>query len=148
MSPALQVALFLASMAVFCLVLLLIPLSILFYLQVKRIARQMDEAKSDLKAMIQDFRTMVQDISRLSAHANQQLDELDKIVGMAGKWSEQADYFVEEVGSVVKLPVLKALRTVKMLGQIWRFVLGALGGSPPQTDHKVDHPAGTDTVRK
>lgn len=148
MSPALQVALFLASMAVFCLVLLLIPLSILFYLQVKRIARQMDETKLDLKAMIQDFRTMVQDISRLSAHANQQLDELDKIVGMAGKWSEQADYFVEEVGSVVKLPVLKAVRAVKMLGQIWRFVLGALGGSSPQTDHKVDDPAGTDTARK
>jgi predicted PurR-regulated permease PerM len=148
MSSALQVALFLASMAVFCLVLLLIPLLILFYLEVKRIARQMDEAKSDLKAMIQDFRTMVQDISRLSTHANQQLDELDKIVGMAGKWSEQADYFVEEVGSMVKLPVLKALRTVKILGQTWRLILGALGGSSPQTDHKVNDPAGTDPVRK
>ena len=148
MSSALQVALFLASVAVFCLVLLLIPLSILFYLQIKRIARQMDEAKSDLKAMIQDFRTMIQDISRLSTHANQQLDELDKIVGMAGKWSEQADYFVEEVGLMVKLPVLKAFRTVKMLGQIWRFVLGALAGDSPQRGQKVNDPAGTDTARK
>jgi hypothetical protein len=148
MSSALQIALFLACMAVVCLVSLLIPLSILFYLQVKRIAQQMDEVKSDLEAMIQDSRTMVQNISRLSTHANQQLDELDKIVGTARKWSEQADYFVEEVGSAVELPVLKALRTVKMLGKIWRFIVGALAGSSQQADHKINKPAGTDTVQK
>jgi uncharacterized protein YoxC len=148
MSSALQVALFLACMAVVCLVSLLIPLSILLYLQVKRIARQMDEVKSDLEAMIKDSRTMVQNISRLSTHANQQLDELDKIVGLARKWSEQADYFVEEVGSAVELPVLKALRTVKMLGKMWKFIAGALAGGPQQTDHKVNDPAGTDTAQK
>jgi hypothetical protein len=148
MSPALQVALFLACMAVVCLVSVVIPLSILFYLQVKRIARQMDEVKSDLEAMIQDSRIMVQNISRLSIHANQQLDELDKIVGTARKWSEQADYFVEEVGSAVELPVLKALRTVKMLGKIWRFIVGALAGSSQQADHKINKPTGTDKVQK
>ena len=146
MSPALQVALFLACTAVFCLVTLLIPLSILFYLQVKRIARQMEEAKSDLKAMIQDSRTMVQDISRLAAHANEQLDELDKIVGIARKWSEQADNLVEEVGSAVELPVLKALRTVKTLGKMWRFIAGALAGGSQQTGHKVTDPTGTDKI--
>jgi hypothetical protein len=148
MSSALQVALFLACMAVVCLVSLLIPLSILLYLQVKRIVRQMDEVKSDLEEMIKDSRTMVQNISRLSTHANQQLDELDKIVGTARKWSEQADYFVEEVGSAVELPVLKALRTVKMLGKMWRFIAGALAGGSQQTDHKVNDPAGTDTAQK
>src|SRR4029077_5693093 len=107
MSSALQVGLFLACMAVVCIVSLLIPLSILFYLQVKRIARQMDEVKSILEELIKDSRTMVQNISRLSTHANQQLDELDKIVGVARKWSERADCFVEEVGSAVDLPVLK-----------------------------------------
>src|SRR5271154_6798958 len=143
MSPALQVALFLACMAVVCLVSVLIPLSILLYLQVKRIARQMDEAKSNMEEMIKDSRTMVQNISHLSTHANQQLDELDKIVGVSRKWSEQADYFVGEVGSAVELPVLKVLRTVKMLGKMWRFIVGALAGVSQQTDHKVNKPTGT-----
>jgi hypothetical protein len=148
MSPALQIALFLACMAVVCLVFLLIPLSILFYLQVRRFARQMDEVKSDLKVMIKDSQAMVQNISRLSTHANQQLDELDKIVGIARKWSEQADSFVGEVGSAVELPVLKALRTVKMFGQIWRFIAGAFAGVSQPADHKGNNPAGTDTVQK
>jgi hypothetical protein len=143
MSPALQAALFLACTAVVCLVSLLMPLSILFYLQFKHIARQMDEVKSELEEMIKDSRTMVQNINRLSTHANQQLDELDKIVGVARKWSEQADYFVEEVGSAVELPVLKILRTVKMLGKMWRFIVGALAGGTRQPDHKVNDPAGT-----
>src|SRR5271170_1467112 len=140
MSSALQVALFLACMAVVCLVSVLIPLLILFYLQVKRITRQMDEVKSDLEEMIKDSRTMVQNISHLSIHANQQLDELDKIIGIARKWSEQADYFVEEVGSAVELPVLKALRTIKVLRKTWGFIVDALVGRSQQTDYKVnDH---------
>jgi uncharacterized protein YoxC len=148
MSPALQVALFLACMAVFCLVSILIPLSILFYLQVKRIARQVDEVKSDLEAMIQDSRTMVQNISRLSAHANQQLDEVDKIVGTVRKWSEHADFLVEEIGSAVELPALKALRIVKTLGKMWRFIAGALAGVSQQTDRKANDLTRTDTVQK
>jgi hypothetical protein len=126
----------------------LTPLSILFYLQVKRIARQMDEVKSDLKEMIKESRTMIQDISRLSGHANRQLDELDKIVGTARKWSERADSIVEEVGSAVELPMLKALRTVNMLGKVWRFILGALAGGSAQTDHKANDSADTDAGRK
>ena len=148
MSPALQVALFLACMAVVCLVSVLIPLSILLYLQVKRIARQMDEVKSDLEEMIRDSRTMVQNISRLSAHANQQLDELDKIVGVARKWSEHADYLVEEVGSAIELPVLKALRTIKMLRKTWGFIVDALVGRSQQTDQKVNDHTGADKSQK
>jgi hypothetical protein len=127
---------------------ILIPLSILFYLQVKRIARQVDEVKSDLEAMIQDSRTMVQNISRLSAHANQQLDEVDKIVGTVRKWSEHADFLVEEIGSAVELPVLKALRIVKTLGKMWRFIAGALAGVSQQTDRKANDLTRTDTVQK
>jgi len=148
MSSALQVALFLACMSILCLVSVLIPLLILFYLQVKRIARQMDEVKSDLEEMIEDSRTMIQNISRLSTHANQQLDELDKIVGIARRWLEQADYLVEEVGSAVELPVLKALRTIKMLRKTWEFIVDALVGRSQQTDHKVNDPTGMDTVQK
>jgi uncharacterized protein YoxC len=148
MSPALQIALFLACMAVVCLVLLLIPLSILFYLQVRRITRQMDEVKSDLKEIIKDSQTMVQNISRLSTHANQHLDEFDKIVGIARKWSEQVDCFVGEVGSAVELPVLKALRTVNLLGKVWRFVAGVLAGVSQQAEPKGNNPPGTDTVQK
>jgi uncharacterized protein YoxC len=148
MSSALQTALFLACLAVVCLVAVLIPLSILFYLQAKGIARQMDEVKSDLEGMIKDSRTMVQNINCLSAHANQQLDELDKIIGIARKWSEQADYFVEEVGSAVELPVLKALRSIKMLRKTWGVIVDALVGRSQQTDPKVNDHTGADKSQK
>jgi hypothetical protein len=77
---------------------LLIPLSILLYLQAKRVARQMDEVKSDLKEMIKDSRTMIQNINHLSTHANQQLDELDKMVGIVRKWSERTSFVLEFPG--------------------------------------------------
>src|SRR6267378_8276054 len=104
MSSALQIALFLASMAVVLFVLLMIPLSILLYRCVRDVARQMDEVESDLKELIQDSRTMIQDINLLASHANDQLDELDKVIQVVRGWSEQVDQVVEEFGSVVTVP--------------------------------------------
>src|SRR5271170_8020489 len=117
MSPALQIALFLACVAVVLFVLFLIPLSILFYRRASSLARQLEELNADLKELVQDSRTMVQNISQLSTHANEQLDELDQVVGIVRGWSERANHVAEEISDAIESPVLKVARSLKMLRQ-------------------------------
>jgi uncharacterized protein YoxC len=137
MSSALQVALFLTCVAVVLFVLLLIPLSILLYRHASSVARQLEELNTDLKKLIQDSRTMVQNISLLSTHANEQLDELDKVVGIVREWSERANHVAEEIGDAIEAPVLKVARSLKMLRQIWRLIVGVLGENSRQADHRI-----------
>src|SRR5271167_1208698 len=106
MSSALQVVLFLACVAMVLFVSLLIPLAILFYRRASNITRQLEEIiNGDLKKLIQDSQTMVQNINLLSAHANRQLDELDKVTGIVLGWSERANHIVEAVGAVAEVPL-------------------------------------------
>ena len=123
-------------MAVVLFVLLMIPLSILLYRCVRDVARQMDEVESDLKELIQDSRTMIQDINLLASHANDQLDELDKVIQVVRGWSEQVDQVVEEFGSVVTVPVLRIAHTIKVLRNTWRLITDAIFGDSQKPDHK------------
>jgi uncharacterized protein YoxC len=137
MSSALQVALFLACVAVVLFVLLLIPLSILLYRRARSVARQLEELNADLKELIQDSRTMVQNISLLSAHANEQLDELDKVIGTVRGLSERANHVAEEISDVIEAPVLKVARSLKTLRQIWRLIAGVFGEDSRRADHRI-----------
>jgi uncharacterized protein YoxC len=101
MSSALQIALFLACVALVLLVSLLIPLSILLYRRTSGVVRQLEEMKADLKQLIHDSRAMVQIVSLLSSRANQQLDDLGNVVRVVRRWSERVDHVVEEFGAAV-----------------------------------------------
>jgi uncharacterized protein YoxC len=140
MSSVLQVALFLACVAVVLFVLLLIPLSILLYRRASNLARQLEELNTDLKELIQDSRTMVQSINSVSTHVNKQLDELDNVVGIVRGLSERANHVAEEISVVIKAPVLEVTRTLKMLRHIWRLFAGVLGEDSRQTDHRIEEP--------
>jgi uncharacterized protein YoxC len=137
MSSALQIALFLACIAVVLFVLLLIPLSILLYRRASSVARQLEELNTNLKELVQDSRTMVQNISLLSTHANEQLDELDKVIGLVRGWSERANHVAEEIGDAIEVPVLKIARNFKMLRQIWKLIISLLGEDSRQADHRT-----------
>jgi len=135
MSAPLQIALFVTCEAVVLFVLFLIPLSILLYRRASTVARQLEEVKADLNQLIQDSRTMVQNVNRLSCRANQQLDEVGKVVRVVRGWSERADHAVEEVTALVEAPVVKIARSLRMLHKTWRFIVGALAEDSGQTDH-------------
>ena len=137
MSTALQEALILVCVAVVIFVLLLIPLAILFYRRASNMARQMEELNHDLKALIQDSRTLVQNFNLLSAHANKQMDELDKVVGVVRRWAERADYVVEEVGSAAKVPLVTVARSFKVLRRTWRLILGLFGEDTRQIEREA-----------
>jgi uncharacterized protein YoxC len=136
MSAALQIALFVVAVAVALFVFLLIPLTILLYRRLIGFSRQIEELNTELKGLVQDSRTMIQNISSVISHVNEQLDELDSIVGIIKKISERANHVVEEVGTTVELPFLKMKHSVKAFFQAWRFIVRLAGETLRQTDRK------------
>jgi len=136
MSAALQIALFAAAIAVVLFVSLMIPLSILLYRRAIGVSQQLEELKIELKGLVQDSRTMVQNISSVASHVNEQLDELDSVVGMMRRWSERADHVVEEVGATVGVPFLKINHSIKVFFQAWGFIVRLVGETLRQTEHK------------
>jgi uncharacterized protein YoxC len=136
MSAALQIALFVFAVTFALFVLLMIPLTILLYRRAIVFSRQLEELNTELKGLLQDSRTMVQNIGAVTSHVNEQLDELDKIVGIITRWSERADHVVEEVGTTVEMSFLKVKRSIEAFFQASRFVVRLVGETLRQTVHK------------
>ena len=147
MPVALQVAFFLACVAIVLFVSALTVLSILVYRRASSAARQMEEAKADLKQLMQDSRAMIQNVSLLSTRANQQLDELDKVVRVVRRWAERADQVAEEVTAAVGAPALRVARSLRMLHQTWRIILGGLVGNSGQTNDNGKETSQAEEVR-
>lgn len=140
MSIALQIALFLASVAVVVLVAFLIPILIQLRKHTEQAARQLEELKSDVKLLVQDSRTMIQNVNNLSGRAHQQLDEVDKVVRIVREWSERANRIVEEVGAAVEPPILFAARNIGIFRKGLSIFLNALlhrDHQPEQKDEEI-----------
>ena len=135
-SAALQIALFVVTVAVALFVFLMIPLTILLYRRAIGFSRQLEELNAELKGLLQDSRTMIQNISSVTSHVNKQLEELDSIVGTVKRWSERADHVAEQIGTTVELPFLKMKHGVKAFFQAWRFIVRLAGETLRQTDRK------------
>ena len=135
MSPYLQIALCTASAAVALFVLLLIPLSILLYRRVIAVSRQMEELNTEVIGLVQDSRTMVQNISSVIVHVNGQLDELDQIAGHVRGWSDRVDHVAEAVGATLEFPLLTVARSFKGIYRAWKFMKDLVDHSPRRTNH-------------
>jgi uncharacterized protein YoxC len=138
MSAALQIALFVVAVAVALFVFLLIPLTILLYRRFIDFSRQLEELNTELKGLVQDSRTMVQNISTVTSHVNRQLDGLDSIVSIITKWSERADHVVEKVGTIAEMPFQKVTDSIKAFFHAWRFIVRLAGETLRQTDRNEE----------
>jgi len=115
MSMPLQVALFLASVAVVVFVVLLIALLLALRKQAEQAVRQLEEVKSDVKLLVQDSRTLLQNVNSLVTRANQQMDDVSKVTGIVRGWSERANRLVDEIGAAVEPPIFTAARNIGIL---------------------------------
>ena len=115
MSIALQVALFLASLAIIVLVACVIPLG----LQTRRTSEQMlrcvNEFKSDAHYVKQQTEELIRNLNELSRRANEQMDDISQVVRTTRQWTERADRLVNEVGSAIEPPVFSLVRNVNLL---------------------------------
>ena len=110
MSAALQVGLFLASVAVVIFVALCIPAMLQLRKHAERMAQTLAELKTEVSVLVQDSRKMLHNFSELSTRANQQCDDVERVIQTVRNWTERVDRVVEEVGSVLEPPILTAAR--------------------------------------
>ena len=115
MSVALQVALFLASVAVVVFVSFVIPVVVCLSKYAARATRELEALKSDVNLLVHDSRHTLQNVNDLTSRAHRQLDEVDKVVRSARAWSDRAGRIVDGVGDVVDAPIFTAARVISII---------------------------------
>src|ERR1017187_1164027 len=114
MSIALQVALFVASLAFIVLVVCLIPLAFQARRKLEQLLAATEELKIKAQALVEDSHEMVKNVTDLSKRANEELDEVSHVVGTVRQWTERADQLVNEVGSAIEPPVHSIVRNMNL----------------------------------
>ena len=120
MGMALQIALFLASVSVVVMVAVVIPA---FHGMRKHLA----ELKTDVKLLVQDSRTMVQNVNQLAAHAQQQIDEMEQSLRILRSWLDRADRLVHQAGDLIEGPIFAGTRILNGFGTLFQAWLSRNG---------------------
>lgn len=115
MSMPLQIALFLASVAVVIFVACCIPAMFQLRKHAARMSQTLAELKAEVSLLVQDSRTLLHSVNELSMRAHQQCDDVERMIQTVRGWTERADRVVEEVGSVLEPPILTAVRNAQIL---------------------------------
>jgi uncharacterized protein YoxC len=115
MSATLQVALFLASVAVVIFVAMCVPAMLQLRKHAERMSQTLAELKTEISVLVQDSRKMLHNITELSTRANQQCDDVEQVIHTVRSWTERVDRVVEEVGSVLEPPILTAVRNAQIV---------------------------------
>ena len=115
MSAALQVSLFLASLAFIGLVACIIPMAFQARSQFKQLVLTVEQLKPNLVLLVPDSREMVRNVSELSKRASQQMDEVGRVVHTARQWTDRGDRIVNAVGSAIEPPVFSLVRKLSVL---------------------------------
>src|ERR1700687_300064 len=118
MGMALQIALFLASVSVVVLVAVLIPALLGLRKQFANVASVLAELKKDVKLLVQDSRTMVQNVNKLTTQAQQQIDGVDQSLRVLRGWLDRADELVHQAGDLIEGPIFTGARILDGLGTL------------------------------
>ena len=110
MSIPLQIALFLASVAVVIFVAFCIPAILQLRNHAARLTQTLAELKAEVSLLVQDSRRLLHNVNELSTRATRQCDDVERVIQTVRGWTERVDRVVEEVGSVLEPPVLTAAR--------------------------------------
>ncbi len=115
MSMALEIALFIASVAFVLLMACAIPMLFLAKRQLGQLTQTAEDVKKKLDGLVEDSREMVQNVNKLSQRANKQIDDVEVMVGAARRWTERVDRLVDELGSAIEPPVFSLARNMNVL---------------------------------
>jgi uncharacterized protein YoxC len=114
MSNPLQIALFLASVAVVIFVAFCIPAMLQLRKHAARMAQTMEELKAEVSLLVQDSRKLLRSVNELSTRANQQCDDIEQVIQTVRNWTGRVDRVVEEVGAILEPPLLTAARNAQI----------------------------------
>ena len=115
MAMPLQIALFLASVAVVIFVAYCIPAVLQLRKQADRMTQTLEDLKAEVSLLIQDSRQLLHNVNELSIRANQQCDDVERVIQTVRGWTDRVDRVVEEVGSVLEPPILTVARNAQVI---------------------------------
>jgi uncharacterized protein YoxC len=115
MSIPLQIALFLASIAVVIFVAFWIPAMLQLRKHAARMAQTLEELRAAVSQLVQDGHKLLHNVNELSARVHRQCDDVERVTQTVRGWTDRANRVVEEVGSVLEPPILTAVRNAHIL---------------------------------
>lgn len=115
MSLALQIALFLAALAVIALVACLIPLVFEARRRLDRLAVLAEQSRSDLEVLVRDSREAIRNVQELTQRANEQITDVSQIVRTVQAWAARADQWVNEIATTIEPPLFSLARNLTLL---------------------------------
>lgn len=118
MGMALQIALFLASVSIVVFVVLLIPVLLGLRRHLADAASELAELKTDVKLLVLDSRTMVQNVNKLTTQAQQQINEADQSLRVLRGWLDRADRLVHQAGDLIEGSIFTSTRILNGLGNL------------------------------
>jgi uncharacterized protein YoxC len=140
MSMSLQIALFLASVAVVIFVAFCIPFMLQLRKHAERMTQTLAELKAEISQVVQDSRKLLHSVNELSTRANQQWDDVERVIQTVRDWTERVDRVVEEVGAAVEPPILTAARNAQIFRKgIAKFFETFLNRNHHQTQKAEEH---------
>src|ERR1700686_4296711 len=98
MSIALQVALFLASLAIIVLAASLVPMPFLMHSHLNSLVRTEEQSKNDMQALVHDSHELIRNVTEIAQRASRQLDEVDQVIATVREWTDRADHCGGEGG--------------------------------------------------
>jgi len=137
-STPLQVALFLASIAVIILAAWIIFISFAARTVLKKLSCTAEEVKADLEVLVQHSHELISNVTEVSRRVSQQVDEVETVVRTVRQWTERVDRIVEEVGSAIEPPVFTAVRRVNIFRKGAGAFLRALFHFDEKNGHNVN----------
>jgi uncharacterized protein YoxC len=114
MSTPLQIALFLASVAVVIFVACCIPAMLQLRKHAASMTQTLGELKAEVSLLVHDAHKLLHNVNELSARVHRQCDEVEHVIQTVRGWTERADRVVEEVGTVLEPPILTAVRNANI----------------------------------
>jgi uncharacterized protein YoxC len=115
MPNALQVAFFLASLAIVILVAWVVPMAFLMRQHLKSLVNSAEQSKSDMQTLVRHSQELIRNVTEILRWASKQMDEVGQVVATVREWTESADHFLKEVGSVVEPSVFTIVRNMNLL---------------------------------
>ena len=105
MSTALEVALFAAAVAIVVSTAVLVPLALMTWQRLNRLAHIAEELRTALQVLMHDSRELMWSVNELSKRVTREMDDVDEMVCTVKQWAARTDRLVNAVGSIVEPPI-------------------------------------------
>lgn len=111
----LQIALFLASVAIVIFVMVCIPVMLQLRNQAVQAAQSLAELKAEVSLLVQDSRKMLAGVHDLAVRVHAQVADAEQVLQAVRGWTTRVDRVVEEVGAAIAPPILTAARNFQVV---------------------------------